>query len=101
MRVFLGVLFVIALIAGLVMSAPAHLVYDALASSGVQAGLVQGSVWNGQALRVRRGDVELQRVETALEPGSILSGRMRVQTEIMDPRVQGRAVIGVTSNGID
>ena len=101
MRVFLGVLFVIALIAGLVIFAPARLVYDALLPSGVQAGLVQGTIWNGQALRVRRGDLELQRVETALEPGSILSGRMRVQTEIVDSRVQGRAVIGVTSNGID
>lgn len=101
MRVFLGVLFVIALIAGLVISAPARLVYSALLSSGVQAGLVQGTIWNGQALRVRRGDVELQRVETALDPGSLLSGRMRVQTEIIDPRVQARAVIGVSSNGID
>lgn len=101
MRVLLGVLFVIALIAGLVMSAPARLVYDALVPSGVHAGLVQGNVWNGQALRVRVGDLELQRVQTALDPGALLSGRMRVQTEIMDPRVQGRAVIGVGSNRID
>ena len=50
---------------------------------------------------MRRGDIELQRVETTLDPGSIMSGRMRVQTEIVDSRVQGRAVIGVTSNGID
>jgi hypothetical protein len=101
MRVILSVLFVIALIAGLMMFAPARLVYDALFPSGVQAGLVQGTVWTGHALRVRRGDLELQRVQTALEPGSLLSGRMRVQTEILDPRVQLRAVIGVGSNRID
>ena len=51
MRVVLILCFVVALLAGLVISAPARLVYDALAPAGVQAGRVQGSVWRGQALR--------------------------------------------------
>ncbi|HBU61417.1 MAG TPA: hypothetical protein DEB67_03215, partial [Oceanicaulis sp.] len=64
MRLILILGFVLALVAGLAVTAPTRLVYDALAPSGVEAGLVQGSVWRGQALRVRLGGRVVQKVET-------------------------------------
>ena len=88
MRLVLILGFVLALVAGLVMTAPARIIFDALASTGVEAGQVQGSVWRGQALRVRVGGQVLQQVETALEPASLLSGRPAVAMTVEDPQVQ-------------
>lgn len=87
MRWVLIVIFVLALAVGLVMGAPARLAFDALAPSGVQAGLVQGSVWRGQALRVRRGDVEVQSVDMALKPASLLALRPTVAVRVEDPAI--------------
>ena len=101
MRVLLSVLFVLVFLAGLVIFAPARLVYDALGPVGVQSGLVQGTVWDGQALRVRRGNFEVRQVDTALVPFSLLSGRMRVDAEITDPAIQVRAMVSVGSDQID
>lgn len=100
MRVVLILCFVVALLAGLVISAPARLVYDALAPAGVQAGRVQGSVWRGQALRVRVGDTVLRQVETALEPASLLSGRPRVAMTVTDAQVQLTARVSTAGEGI-
>lgn len=100
MRVVLILCFVVALLAGLVISAPARLVYDALAPAGVQAGRVQGSVWRGQALRVRVGDTVLRQVETALEPTSLLSGRPRVAMTVTDAQVQLTARVSAAGEGI-
>jgi len=100
MRLVLILGFVLALVAGLVMTAPARIVYDALAPSGVEAGQVQGSVWQGQALRVRMGGQVLQHVETALEPMSLLSGRPAVATTITDPQAQLTALVSTGGDEI-
>ena len=88
MRLILILGFVLALVAGLAVTAPTRLVYDALAPSGVEAGLVQGSVWRGQALRVRLGGRVVQQVETGLEPASLLALSPAMSMRVTDPEIQ-------------
>ena len=88
MRGMLILVFVLALLIGLVLGAPARLAFDALAPTGVQAGLVQGSVWRGQALRVSRGDIALQAVDMALEPASVLTLQPAMAVSVEDPAVR-------------
>ncbi len=100
MRLLLILGFVLALVLGLVITAPARIIYDALAPSGVEAGQVQGSVWRGQALRVRAGGQVLQQVETALEPASLLSARLAVAMTVTDPQAQLTARVSAAGNEI-
>lgn len=88
MRLLLGLAFGAALVSGLIITAPARLVYDALAPAGIEAGRVQGSVWRGEALRVQAGAHVLTHVETALEPLSVLSARPALAMTVTDPDVQ-------------
>lgn len=100
MRVLLGLGFVVALVTGLFASAPVRLVYDGLASAGVEAGLVQGTVWNGNALRVRAGHTTVHQVRTHLSPLSLVSGRPRVMIDVVDPDIMFTGELGLGGEGV-
>ena len=75
---------------------PARVVYDAaLRPAGVEVGLVQGSVWSAQALRLRTGDQHIARADAALDPASLLSFNARFAVTLSDPglRASGDAIL--------
>jgi len=85
MRLWVVLTGLLAALISLVVLAPARLVFDGLAAHGVQAALVQGSVWNAHAVRVQIGGVSVGQVRARLAPVSVLSGTPRLKLHLEDP----------------
>ena len=100
MRIVLVLGLLAALAVGLIAKAPMRLVYDALAPIGIEAGLVQGTVWNGQALRVRVAGTDIYEVRTRLSPMSLLTGRPGVTLSVADPDIIMTGELGLGGEGV-
>ena len=80
--------------------APARLAFDLAARpAGVEAGLVTGTLWDGSARRVRAGGVRLSEVNAGLRPGSVLSGALVFDVEILDPGLRGAGAVALRPDG--
>jgi len=91
-------LFILTVIAGLIWQAPARLVFDGLQGSGVQAGLVQGTVWDAQAHRVRLGALTVAELNAHMQPAGLLSGAGVFDVRVQDPRVQLEGQVRATAS---
>lgn len=79
---------------------PARLAFDLAASaSGARAGLVQGSVWDAQILRLEVQGVSVAELDAALAPASLLGGAARFDVTVRDPTLGGRGALVLTPGG--
>lgn len=97
----LGAVFLATLITALVVQAPARLAFNAVAPTArLDAGLVQGTVWDAHLLRLHVGGLVFAEAEASLAPASVLGGAPRLEFTLTDPqaRLSGVAVArdGVT-----
>ena len=77
-------------------SMPARLVYDtALKPAGIEAGLVQGTVWDAQLWRITAGAQTIEMAQARLDPASLLGLSARFDATVADPdlRANGAAVL--------
>ncbi len=77
-------------------SAPARLAFDlALRPAGVEAGLVQGLVWDARLARVRAGNQTIASARAELDPLSLAALNARFDVTLSDPelRADGFAVL--------
>ena len=80
---------------------PAQAVFDLAAGPhGVRAGLVQGSVWDAAAFRVRSGEVRLAEVRARLQSSSLLSGAARFDVQVIDPAARGQGQVVLSTAGL-
>jgi hypothetical protein len=87
------VTFVIVLIAFL----PARFVFDrAAAQTGFEAGLVQGTVWNNQIVRLRADRAVIQDIRSSLRPAGLFTGKARFDVEIQDRSLRGTGLVSLT-----
>lgn len=91
-----GVLFVFFALAAL----PARLVFDAAAGpAGLRAGLVQGSVWDAQILRLSAGGPPITEIRAGLRPASLLVGAARFDVSVRDATLRGEGVLALRPSG--
>lgn len=96
MRIGLIVFGVICFIGFAIAAAPARLAYDlALKPAGVEAGLVQGSVWDARLWRIRAGDQSIASARAELDPLSLTAFNARFDVTITDEglRADGAAIL--------
>lgn len=100
MRAVLGGVFALTVVLGLVIHAPARLVLDSLGTIGVQAGLVQGTVWHATAQRVRLGALTVSEIEARMQATGLLSGAGVFDVRVNDPSVQVEGRVTARSGGL-
>ena len=95
------VLGLILFIAFLVAAMPARLIFDlALKPAGVEAGLVQGRVWDAQILRIRSGQLSIDEARASLAPASLMTLSPRFDVTLSDPALRGDGVVTFGAGGI-
>jgi hypothetical protein len=83
-----------------VASLPARLIFDAAAApAGIQAGLVQGTVWDATILRLDAGGPPVAETRARLRPGALLSGAARLDVTVRDSTLRGDGVLTLRSGG--
>ncbi|MGJ3232702.1 MAG: type II secretion system protein N [Oceanicaulis sp.] len=71
-------------------AAPARLIYElAVRPSGIEAGLVHGTVWDAEARRVRAAGLRLAEAEARLHAAPLLTGRAVMDVALIDPALRG------------
>jgi len=79
---------------------PARLIFDAAAGpAGLQAGLVQGTVWDATILRLSAGGPPVAETRARLRPGGLLSGAARFDVTVRDATLRGDGVVTLRSGG--
>jgi hypothetical protein len=101
-RLTLPVAFGLVCFVGFLIAAmPLRLAFDlALKPAGFEAGLVQGTVWNGHAFRVRGAGFSIAEAEARLAPASLLGGRARFDFALSDPAIRAEGVAALTPSGL-
>ncbi len=85
----------------LVAATPARLLFDfAFKSAGVEAGQVQGRVWDAQLLRVQAGGLFIAEARGQLDPLSLLGLSARVTVTVSDPGLRGDGLVTFTPGGL-
>lgn len=85
----------------LIAAMPARAIFDlAIRPAGVQAGQVQGRVWDAQLLRIRAGDLSVAEARAELAPGSLLSLSPRFEFTLADPDLRGQGVATLRAGGV-
>ncbi|MCP2679295.1 type II secretion system protein N [Maricaulaceae bacterium NA33B04] len=102
MRIIPPLLFGLILFVGFLIAAmPARLIFDlALKPAGVEAGLVQGRVWDAQLLRIRSGQLSIDEARASLEPSSLLRFSPRFDVTLSDPALRGEGVVTLSGGGV-
>ena len=81
-------------------AAPARLAFDlALRPAGVEAGLVQGTVWEAQALRIRAGGQSIAAAQARLDPVSLAGMSARFDVTLRDPELRAEGVAELRAGG--
>lgn len=79
---------------------PARLIFDAAAGpAGLQAGLVQGTVWDARILRLSAGGPPVAETRARLRSGGLLSGAVRFDVTVRDATLRGDGVVTLRSGG--
>lgn len=79
---------------------PARVVFDIAAQpSGARAGLVQGTVWDAQILRLGAGGLPIAEIRAALRPASLLGAAARFDVTVRDPGLRGGGQVVLTGGG--
>ncbi len=98
---FPAILGVVLFIAFLIAAMPARFVFDlSLKPAGIEAGLVQGRVWNAQILRLRSGDMAIAEASAQLEPASLIRFSPRFDVALSDPALRGRGSVTLSASGL-
>lgn len=85
----------------LIAAMPARLIFDlALKPAGVEAGLVQGRVWDAQLLRIQSGQLSIDEARASLEPSSLLAFSPRFDVTLSDPDLRGEGVVTLSGGGV-
>jgi hypothetical protein len=85
----------------LVAATPARLVFDlALKPAGIEAGLVQGRVWEARLWRVQAGDLTIADARAQLAPASLLTGAARFDVVLADPALRADGVAVLRPGGV-
>lgn len=79
---------------------PARLIFDAAAGpAGLQAGLVQGTVWDATILRLDAGGPPVAETRARLRPGGLPGGSARFDVTVRDATLRGDGVVTLRSGG--
>lgn len=79
---------------------PARMIFDmAAAPSGARAGLVQGTVWDAQVLRLNVGGAPIAQIRAALRPASLLGGAARFEVAVRDDSLRGEGEVILSPGG--
>ncbi len=97
-----GIAFVVTLLGALVATAPARVMFDMAASPiGLDAGRIQGTVWNAHILRLHVQGLVFAQAHARLSPGSVLTGSPRFSFALEDPRAQLRGRARAVSGAVE
>jgi general secretion pathway protein N len=78
---------------------PARLVFDRLASYGVKASAVEGSIWNGRARGMQVGVLTLGDVAWQLKFFPLFTGRLLADTQLMRSDGSAKAAVSASFSG--
>jgi len=88
-------------LAFLIAATPARFVFDlALRPAGVEAGLVQGRVWDARLWRIQTGELSIAAARAQLAPASLLSGSARFNVVLADPALRAEGVAVLRPGGV-
>ncbi len=84
----------------LIAAMPARLIFDlALKPAGVEAGLVQGRVWDAQLLRIQSGRLSIGEARASLAPASLMTLSPRFDVTLSDPALRGDGIVTFGAGG--
>lgn len=79
---------------------PARLVFNLAAGpAGLQAGMVQGTVWDATILRLDAGGGSVAETRARMRPGGLLTGVARFDVSVRDATLRGDGVLSLTPGG--
>lgn len=78
---------------------PARMVFDRLASYGVKASAVEGSVWNGRARGLQVGMLTLGDVTWQLKFFPLFTGRLAADAQLARPDGSAKAAVSASFSG--
>ena len=93
----LSVLGLLAFLVLLIAFMPARLAFDSFARpAGFEAGLVHGTIWDSQIVRLSAAQLSAREVDAKLDPIGVLSGQARFDLNFADPNLRGTGDVVLT-----
>ncbi|XBQ16678.1 MAG: type II secretion system protein N [Oceanicaulis sp.] len=91
----------IAFVIAAVATAPARLAFDLAARpSGVEAGLVTGTIWDASLRRISAGGARIEAARAEMRPAALLGGRAVWDVTISDPDLRGAGRLILAPSGV-
>ncbi len=92
--------FIVAFLFGLIYTIPAHLALPYLPPD-VQAGGIEGTVWNGQAQKLKLDNFDFGEVQWRIQPLHLLLGRLQAYVTFKQSNLRGQGDVTVKRGELD